>query len=458
MQAWKNFLKKKEQDLGKDAVQRWLRSLKIVDFDACNLYLEAQDSFQVLWFEEHIRPGLKIDFLNNNDRPIRVHLKVGNAESPDSRHTKKEDEREIASSLRFDRLDPHCTFASFIPTEGNRLAYRLLCELTGYYPKDQSFRSPELEHATFNPIYLWGPPGTGKSHLLMATAQALTNQGLLALYCRGETFTEHVVRAIRAGEMHTFRETYRNVDVLLIDDIQVFGRKSATQEELFHTFNTLHTGGKQIILSSSVSPQDLQLIEARLVSRFEWGIAVPFKKSTEEELREILAMKSATLQFTLQPKIADFLIETFSSSGKALVRALEALVLRSHLNRGPAILPAHEAGVVLAKKYLQDLIEEEKQSSLTVEKILQAVAGHYMVDVDDILGKSQKRECALPRKMAMFFCRNQLQIPYKRIGELFKRDHSTVMTSVRQVEKLLQEKQAEIYGAHKGIKKKLQIV
>ena len=164
------------------------------------------------------------------------------------------------------------------PGENNTIVYRLFCELTGYNPIAEKYEQPVVALGAFNPIYLWGGSGSGKTHLLMALTHAFKQRGLNALYARAETFTEHVVAAIRSSEMQSFRKAYRHVDVLLIDDVHVFARKDATQEEFFHTFNTLHTSGRQIILTSKCAPSLLQEIEPRLISRFEWGINVHFEK------------------------------------------------------------------------------------------------------------------------------------------------------------------------------------
>lgn len=464
MRAWKDFLTRLEDEIGKEPVDRWLRTLHVVNFDAGNLYLEARDSFQALWFEEHARKHCNQKFLNNNGRQIRIHLRVSQGafekKSAKSKSKKKEEESPSSQAfhLTFDQRDPYCTLENLILTKGNQLALRLIGELVGYDPIQQKATKAEPTLGNLNPIYIWGSGGTGKSHLLMGLSAKLEELGYKALYARAETFTEHVVGAIRAGEMHAFRQAYRSVDVLLLDGVQIFSKKAATQEELFHTFNTLHVEGKQIILTANSSPGELQSIEPRLVSRFEWGIALPIEKPSKEELRLILEKKAQVLGYQLSGRIADFLLETFTSGAQALIRALEALVLRGHLNRTSESLPSNDAGVLLAKKYLNDLIESEKRSTLTSDKILTSVAEHYGVRVEDILGKSQSRECVIPRKIAMQLCRSKLQMPYTKIGELFSRDHSTVLASVRQVDKEVEERKGEMASALPVILQKLQTV
>lgn len=450
MQAWEQFLQQQERELGPETVKKWLRSLKIVRFDACNLHLEAKDSFQALWFEEHIRGKAQIHLINGNHHKIKIHLTVANVSPsfPKNRaKTKGSNESKAPPfQLHFDELDPNCHFQYFIKNQENNETCQLLLELAG----QSSQLSPSL--GTVNPIYLYGPAGCGKTHLLMSLTQAFRAQGLRSIYVRAELFTDHVVSAIRAGEMSLFRQAYRNADVLLIDDVQVFSRKGATQEEFFHTFNTLHLGGKQIILSANCTPQELQLIEPRLISRFEWGIVLQLKPLEFHERREILQVKSVALQFPLSPKVIDYLLETFTSTPKALIKAFEALALRLHVDEQ---LASQNLSVQAAKTLLADLLLEEQKSALTPAKIVQGVAEHYGIRAEDILGKSQTRECALPRQLAMHLCRMKLKMPFTKIGDLFSRDHSTVMTSVKCVQKSLDEDDRDIAGAWQTIVKKL---
>jgi len=449
MKAWEEFLALQEKKVGKAAVDQWLRPLKVVRFDACNLYLEARDSFQALWFEEHIRHQVQTHLLNKNRRRIKVHLSVAEDAKPEKRE-KKERATEKAPTfrLRFDELDPGLTFDTFLPSSSNELAYRLLGTLTGYPPLLKE--SPQIELATFNPVYIHGPAGSGKSHLMMATAHRLEEMGLRTLYVRAETFTEHVVGAIRAREMEQFRSEYRKCDALLIDDIQVLARKGATQEEFFHTFNTLHVERKQLILSANCSPGELQSVEPRLVSRFEWGIVTPLAPLPGDLFEPLLKRRANTLQLELMDETSNWLLLTFSRNPGALIEALEALKLRCHLEGHPSPVDR-----VTAERYLADLVQEERQHIATPERIIDGVADYFGIDSTDILSKSQTREVSWPRKVAMFLCRSHLGLPFKRIGSIFGRDHSTVISSIQQIEKALEHNQEEIGAAVSRIAKTL---
>jgi chromosomal replication initiator protein len=432
MRTWEEFLKKQEELLGADVVSQWLRPLEVVHFDSGNLYLEAKDSFQVLWFEEHIRPLLKRHLLNNNFRPIKVHISVADASSQKPKKEKPKSPPPI--QFTFDPLDASMTLDHFILGEDNAVVARLLKELG----------EEKSKLGVFNPIYLWGSEGCGKTHLLVALTKIFQSKGLKAIYARAETFTEHVVSAIRSSEMQSFRKAYRNVDVLLIDDVHVFARKDATQEEFFHTFNTLHTSGKQMILTSKCASAQLQQIEPRLVSRFEWGINIHFKKLKQSELKLMILKRCDALNFPLADEVINFLAEIFASS-KSINRAMDALVLRSHLQEDAR----HKRNTQsidrkMAEKMLADLIAQEQKNALSPERIIATVSSIYGVRSEDLLGKSQSQDCSIPRQIAMYLCRRELKLPFQGIGQIFGRDHSTVMTSIKHVEKKIESHDAEL--------------
>lgn len=452
MKIWDSFINAQEDEMGVETVRKWLKSLKVKDYDAQNLHLEAQDTFQAMWFEEHMRNKVCAYLVNNNNRPIKVHLTVANAAPKSKVRQDKVKKRDGTSApqftLHFDNLDPNATLQNYVEIDSNALTYKVV----------RALLSSENAHkegiSGLNPLYLYGPSGSGKTHLLMAMAAQYRKHGKLVIYSSAQTFTDHVVSAIRAGEMSQFRQAYRNSDVLIIDDVHIFSRKGATQEEFFHTFNSLQSTGRQIILSANCAPGELQNIEPRLVSRFEWGVVLPLELPYREDARKILTVKADIMGFPLHQKVIDYLLDTFTTT-KSLTRALEALILRSHLGRQHLKASSTQITVVQAKQLLGELLQVEKDAALTPQKIVQEVSEFFGIRPEDIYGKAQTRDCVLPRQISMHFCRFQLKMPYVKIGELFSKDHSTVMSSVRLIQKGIDVDDNEIAGSYRSILRKI---
>ncbi|QVL56724.1 MAG: ATP-binding protein [Simkaniaceae bacterium] len=419
MKAWNELLNILDHKIGSTTVNQWLRPLKVVKFDAGNLYLDAADSFQINWFKEYVTPYLSKYLLTGRGKEIKVHFSILGKEYP----KKKEKQEDEESFYQPDHLESHATFDDFIQPTDENLPFNVLSELI----------DGSLPFGSYNPIYIYGPEGSGKSHLLMATAKALQEMGKRCFYVRADTFTEHVIRAFRSASLQEFRKAYRDIEVLIIDDVHLFSRKIATQEELFHTFNRLHTAGFQIILGSNLPPRLLEEIEERLISRFEWGITLSISPHNQKERMKILELRGSALHLPLSAPLKDFLLKSFKNL-HALIQALEALALRLPHSTLPPDLE-------IAEYHLKDLIEKESKTFLTPEKILKTVANTFGIKTEDILGKAQNKECALPRQIAMYLCREKLGHPYLKIGRLFGRDHSTVMSSVKRVKRGIEKKE-----------------
>lgn len=391
MKAWLQLVSQWEKEFGTHVIKEWLPTLS--HFDAANIYLQVRDSFQANWFEEHIRPRLK-NLVNQNQRPIRIHLNIERREI--------EKAKTPLFTIQPDPIDPEMTLENFIAAGKNSVVHKLL-----------------LEKQTYNPIFLYGPKGCGKTHLLMGAANKWKKEGKNVFFVKAESFTEHVVQAIRLGHMNDFRAVYRKIDALVVDGIDIFSKKAATQEEFFHTFNTLHTQGCPILLSAKVPPAQLVEIEPRLISRFEWGISLEMERG---DLKGVLKQKGVKWNMAISDKVIAYILENCPSDP---VLALQAFILRTK---------GKELDIQTAPYLLRDILEQEKQNSLTFEKIVKTIAGHFGVKTEDILGKSHQKEFTVPRQIAMYFVRTKLKLPYQKIGALFARDHSTVMASVKQVE------------------------
>ncbi len=458
MEWWDEFLDEQEKRIGKPTVDKWLRSIEVIRFAKTTLQLSVADPFHKLWFEEHARAPLIQHLQKWGHKKLRIQLTTtGSIEKKKKIPRKKENVSSPAPdlpsfSLTFEDLDPLLTRENFHVFPALEVPCKIIDEMIGYVAETEEYRPNQTCFGYYNPLYLYGKKGCGKTHLLTAIAHAAEIAGLKPLYIQAEMFIDHVVAAIRAGEMSQFRQAYRNVDILLIDDIDLFSRKGSTQEELFHTFNTLHLNGKQIVLSAHCAPQELEKIEPRLISRFAWGMVLALPLPDKKERTMLVKAKLKVFEFSLPSRLIDLLIDLFPSSPKRLIHAVEALFLRTKQRQLPSPQALLQQDV---KKLLSDLIEEEQKKALTPEQIIRSVSEYFGIRYDDVLGKAQTKECVLPRQLAMHLCRSHLSLPYMKIGEIFSRDHSTVMTSVQTIEKKILNKDRGIHHAYGKITHRL---
>ena len=416
MRLWQTFLEKLKKDLGESAFDKWIKPFKVLKFDALNLHLDTTNSFCIFWFQEHIKERPE----DANGRKINLHFYL-NGKPFDQRKKKafkKESPKEYFSP---DHLFSFATFENFVKEGTPFLAGNLL----------------KGADSTYNPLFLYGSPGSGKTHLLMAAAKEIKKRGKEVFYVQAPTFVDHVVRAFKTHSLRQFRLAYRKVDCLILDDVHLLKKKFATQEELFHTFNHLHTRGKQLIFGSKSLPRRLEGIEERLNSRFEWGMTLPLEAATPNEIRQILEKRAELLALPLKEKESIHLYQRFQKV-PSLIRALEALALRLHTSK-------LKLDIATINELLKDLIQEEMRECLTPERIVKVVAETFKIDPNEITGRKQDKACALPRKIGMYFCRKTLEMSYLKIGEFFSRDHSTVMSSIKQIEKGKQVKRGEIF-------------
>lgn len=410
MKEWENFLQRQENIFGKTTIDQWLRTLTIQKFDACNLYLQAKDFFQINWFEEHIRNIAKNEFFNANGRLIKIHLQI--ATDTTALHEKEE------SFFPFDKLDTSSTFDNFISSKENESTLGILKKI---------LVNISAQKSVVTPIYLYGPSGSGKTHLMMGFAKLCQGYNYRVCYVKAETFSAHVVSAIRLGKMREFRMLYRLVDILLIDNIHYISGKISTEEELFHTFNELHNHQKLIIFSSHIPPYLLQDMEDRLVSRLEWGLLLYINSLFSEDLHTLAKQTCKNLFLNINDAGIQFLCEQFSNA-YFLTLACNALALRlSNEVASPISLNT-------IKQITKDLIHKQKRSSLDYEKILTEVSRFYEIPKKDIVGRSQQKESVIPRQVAMYLCRDILELTYSQIGRIFSRDHTTVMATIKRIQ------------------------
>lgn len=421
MKEWSFFLEALESKIPGSKNQGWQTNYKITNYNSQNLYLSFTDIFSLNFFKEHIGPHLK-DFKNANNNLIKVHLELTGQDNNGTKNS-----HSFQPKFEFP-LDESLTLEQFVLDQDNTFAFDLI-------------KNAHSNTSCFNPLYIYGAKASGKSHLLQAACNFYKKQGLNCLYVDAEKFSEHVVYAMKNSLMLEFRKLYRHIDMLFFDNIQHLGGKGATQEEFFHTFNTLHMAGKSLVLSSDTPASLLKNIEPRLISRFEWGLSVELPQLNKAHFPKLIDSLKNRLGLEITSHHKETLIEHFSSEPSKISDALHAMVLRSHLDNNQT------------NEHLQNTLEDLKNSKpeLTPDQIVLASAKFFNIKAKDIKGPSQIRPLAFPRQITMYLIRKHLTMPYKKMGEFFGRDHSTVMASITVIEEKLKNHDEESLNALKRI-------
>jgi len=315
------------------------------------------------------------------------------------------------------------TFDAFVPGKSSRLAHASALAV-----------SDEPGQTAYNPLFLYGGVGLGKTHLMhsIGNRRLELDPESLILYCSAEEFMNEMILSIRTGKNQDFRDKYREIDVLLIDDIQFLSNKEGTQEEFFHTFNTLYNAGKQIVISSDQPPKELKTLEERLRSRFGWGIIVDITLPDFETRTAILDQKAEQMGIFISNDIKEFIAKNILSNIRDLEGALNRVFAYSKLSR-------KEISLELAKDALKDIIESVDKPEISVDYIQKVVANYFNVSTEDINGKKRSQNIVFPRQIAMYLSRKLLSSSMPKLGAAFGgRDHSTVIHGCNKIAELIE--------------------
>ena len=332
-------------------------------------------------------------------------------------------------------LNPKYTFDTFVVGSNNNFAHAA------------SLAVAESPGEIYNPLFIYGGVGLGKTHLMHSIAHFIleNDPSKNVLYVTSETFTNELIDALKAGKtgselaMTKFREKYRNNDVLLIDDIQFIIGKESTQEEFFHTFNHLHVSGRQIIISSDKPPKDIETLEARLRTRFEWGLIADIS-SPDYETRMAILRKKEELdgleKYHISDDVMDYIAKNIKSNIRELEGSLNKLVALSNLENKPIDIP-------LAAEALKDMISPDDNRAVTPELIIDIVSEHFNISIDDLKGKKRNREIVLPRQIVMYLCRQMTDTSLKAIGAfLGGKDHASINHGIKKIEEDIKKDEA----------------
>jgi len=426
--AWQAVLGQLQLEMAKATFDTWVRDAAFIAFEDGSYIIGVKNAFARDWLESRLTSTVTRLLVGLLDRTVEVRFIVWQDQPKIEPKPEPVTEIELAGDEMFDaqpakqprmRMNHRYSFDSYVVGAGNRLA------------QAASMAVAESPAKAYNPLFLYGGVGLGKTHLLHAIGNVAQQNGLDVLYVSSEEFTNDLITAIRTHTTPSFRDKYRQTDVLLIDDIQFIAGKESTQEEFFHTFNTLHGQDKQIVISSDRSPKSMSTLEERLRSRFEWGLIADIQPPDYETRLAILGSKAERMGRRVPGEIMEAIAQRMQSNIRELEGALNRLVAHADLR-----------GISLTKELvdtaLVDLLPQRRE--LTPEDVIRLVADAFGITVDQILARDRSRQVALPRQIAMYLLREEAQISLPQIGEAIGgRDHTTVMYACDKVSDLLEE-------------------
>ena len=421
IEKWNQILNtvKKEHEISDISFDTWMRPLEVYAVEGNTLYILApfeQMALSYIQKKYYLPLKVAIGEILGEEYDIQFilpeHAKSLNIKKP----TKKVASLNGANS----NLNPNYTFETFVVGNNNRFA------------QSASLAVAESPGETYNPLYIYGGPGLGKTHLMHSIGHFILDQNpnSKVIYVTSEQFTNEVIESIRNGNassMTKFRDKYRTVDVLMIDDIQFIIGKESTQEEFFHTFNALQTQGKQIILTSDKPPKDMETLEERIRSRFEWGLMADIGIPDYETRMAILRKKAESDNFDIDDEILNYIANNIKSNVRELEGALNKLFAYNNLCKETITME-------IAQQELQNIITPDKPREITPQLIIEVVTEHFNISMDQMISRSRSSDIARPRQIAMYLCKTMTDSSLDVIGSfLGGRDHSTIIHGIKKI-------------------------
>lgn len=404
-----------ESDISKVSYIAFLKNLKPIRIEEDTIIIQAEDKIVIDIIEKKYLKSLLIAINETLGEPFDVRFILeddldGQVQSKKLAQLKSDQMANYSDS----NLNTRYTFETFVVGNNNKFANAAALAVA------------EAPAEAYNPLFIYGGVGLGKTHLMHSIAHFILNENSEAkvLYVSSEKFTNELINSIRADKNEAFRQKYRNIDVLLVDDIQFIAGKERTQEEFFHTFNTLYEAKKQIIISSDRPPREIETLEERLRSRFEWGLIADIQAPDFETRMAILKNKAELENLNLEDDVLQYVATNIKSNIRELEGAVNKIVAYSRL--------VHLGNSLITKKIaedaLKDLISPQEDTIVTPMLIIEVVSEHYNISSADIISKKRPREIAYPRQIAMYLCRKLTDASTTKIGEILgKRDHTTIL-------------------------------
>ena len=418
------FLEKTKElikgEVTKISYETWIKDLELQSMENNTIVLIAHTQFQKDSIMSRYYDLFKNTFkyLTNKEWEITVVLNEDGEGGEQSSSAQPEHYTQNLNS----NLNPKYTFESFVVGNNNRFAHAAALAVA------------EAPATSYNPLFLYGGVGLGKTHLMHAIANEILvhNKNTSILYVTSEKFTNQLINAIKDNKNEQFRNKYRNIDVLLIDDIQFIAGKERIQEEFFHTFNALHESGKQIVISSDRPPKDINFLEDRLKSRFEWGLIADISNPDYETRLAILRKKAQLDNIIIDDDILSNIANKIDSNIRELEGTLNKLIAKASLINSPITME-------MAEKAINDVVTQQEKI-LSIELIQETISKYFNISVNDLKGIKRSVDVTFPRQIAMYLCRNVAGQPLTVIGSKFgKRDHTTVLHACNKIENEVKE-------------------
>ena len=430
-QLWQRLSATLKSQVSADSFKRWFSAVELVEASDKSLTFCVPNNIYQFWIESNYMAALQNAIITavGGPRSIKFSSPSGvAAQMPVEdiialKEISPESQRDAKAAATVAGLNPRNTFESFVVGPNNEIAHAA------------SLAVAQTPARTYNPLFIYGGVGLGKTHLMQAIGQYVwaKKKNPKVMYLSSELFINEFIDAIQHSNLVKFRKRYRQADLLLIDDIQFLGGKERSQEEFFHTFNTLFDGHKQIVLSSDRPASEIANLEHRLVSRFEWGLTAELQPPDIETRMAILRKKARTLQIKLRDEVFEFIANRIRSN----VRRLEGALMRV---ASFASLSGKELTQEVVEHLLKDILQEEGRHSITIEQIQRRVAEHFDVRVADMTSKRRPASIAFPRQVAMYLARELTKASLNEIGEAFGgRDHGTVLHACKLVKRRMGE-------------------
>ena len=431
-QLWQRLSAALKPQVSPDTFKRWFSTVELVEATDQSLTFRVPNNIYQFWIESNYMAALQAAIVTAFGGPRGVKFSSPSGplaqtlteDAASLKGTSPESPRDPKTSSTVLGLNPRNTFESFVVGPNNEIAHAA------------SLAVAQSPARTYNPLFVYGGVGLGKTHLMQAIGQyvwAKKKKNTKVMYLSSELFINEFIDAIQHSNLVKFRKRYRQADLLLIDDIQFLGGKERSQEEFFHTFNTLFDGHKQIVLSSDRPASEIANLEHRLVSRFEWGLTAELQPPDIETRMAILLKKARTMQIKLSDEVFQFLASRIRTN----VRRLEGALMRV---ASFASLSGKELTQDVVEHLLKDILQEEGRHSVTIEQIQRRVAEHFDVRLADMTSKRRPASIAFPRQVAMYLARELTKASLNEIGDAFGgRDHGTVLHACKLVKKRMGE-------------------